>query len=51
MLFCDICYVSTDAAYVKKFGANFIFSHCRHISNRWIPYMECNIIKIYSQLG
>jgi len=27
MLFCDIYYVSTDAAYVKNFGGNFIFSH------------------------
>jgi hypothetical protein len=25
MLFCDIYYVSTDAAYVKNFGGNFIF--------------------------
>ena len=51
MLFCDICYVSTDATYVKKFGASFIFSHRRRVCNPCITYIECNIIKIHSQLG
>lgn len=49
MLFCDINYVSTDTAYVKYFGGNFIISHRRHVCNRWITDMADNI-KIYSQL-